>query len=76
MPGSIMHYDAFAFAKDRRLPTITPKKKGAELGQRKALSKVCLLIITRQFGNFVNYYLNIVCLDWSGQVKSPVHVQL
>jgi hypothetical protein len=43
--GSIMHYDAFAFAKDRRFPTITAKKKGEQLGQRNALSMVGTLAI-------------------------------
>lgn len=37
---SIMHYGAFAFAKDPKRPTIVPKKIGAELGQRRELSKV------------------------------------
>ncbi len=35
-----MHYDAFAFAKNRERPTIMAKKNGAELGQRRGFSKV------------------------------------
>lgn len=39
--GSIMHYDAYAFAKDRRYPTITSKKSdGQQLGQRNGFSNV------------------------------------
>ena len=36
-----MHYDAYAFAKDRRYPTITSKKNdGQQLGQREGFSNV------------------------------------
>ena len=36
-----MHYDAFAFAKNRQTPTIVAKKPaGAELGQRTGFSQV------------------------------------
>lgn len=37
-----MHYDAFAFAKNRDRPTILAKKQisGVELGQRKGFSPV------------------------------------
>ena len=38
--GSVMHYDAFAFAKNREQPTIIAKKPGAELGQRRGFSDV------------------------------------
>lgn len=38
--GSIMHYDAYAFAKNRNYPTITSKKTGQELGQRQGFSNV------------------------------------
>ncbi|XP_071548913.1 hatching enzyme 1.2-like [Panulirus ornatus] len=40
--GSIMHYGAYAFAKDRTKPTIIPRELGAEIGQRRALSKLLL----------------------------------
>ncbi|XP_063870239.1 zinc metalloproteinase nas-4-like isoform X1 [Scylla paramamosain] len=36
--GSVMHYGPYAFAKDRTRPTIIPRVKGAEIGQRRALS--------------------------------------
>lgn len=36
-----MHYDAFAFAKNRERPTIITKKQGTELGQRRGFSDVC-----------------------------------
>lgn len=39
--GSVMHYDAFAFAKNRERPTIIAKKSGTELGQRRGFSDVC-----------------------------------
>ncbi|MDR1363204.1 MAG: M12 family metallopeptidase [Spirochaetaceae bacterium] len=35
--GSIMHYGAYAFAKDKKYPTITPNQS-AEIGQREHLS--------------------------------------
>jgi hypothetical protein len=35
-----MHYDAFAFAKNRERPTIITKKQGTELGQRRGFSDV------------------------------------
>lgn len=38
--GSVMHYDAFAFAKNRERPTIITKKQGTELGQRRGFSDV------------------------------------
>ncbi len=39
--GSIMHYDAYAFAKNVAYPTITAKKKdGKQLGQREGFSEV------------------------------------
>lgn len=38
--GSVMHYDAFAFAKNRERPTIIAKKQGTELGQRRGFSDV------------------------------------
>ncbi|XP_050718047.1 zinc metalloproteinase nas-15-like isoform X2 [Eriocheir sinensis] len=36
--GSVMHYGPYAFAKDRTKPTIIPRVKGAEIGQRRAFS--------------------------------------
>jgi len=36
--GSIMHYGAYAFAKDRSKPTIVPKQSGVTIGQRVRLS--------------------------------------
>jgi hypothetical protein len=39
--GSVMHYDAFAFAKNRERPTIITKQQGTELGQRRGFSDVC-----------------------------------
>ena len=40
LEGSVMHYDAYAFAKDPRRPTIRAKNKKAELGQRRGFSPV------------------------------------
>ena len=37
-----MHYDAYAFAKNPRKPTIVSRKPGAVLGQRKGFSEVKL----------------------------------
>ncbi|XP_064594609.1 zinc metalloproteinase nas-15-like isoform X2 [Liolophura sinensis] len=37
--GSVMHYGAYAFAKDRSKPTLTPKKSGVTIGQRVGLSR-------------------------------------
>ena len=39
---SVMHYDAYAFAKNPRKPTIVSRKPGAVLGQRKGFSEVKL----------------------------------
>ena len=41
--GSVMHYPRYAFSKDRRYPTITPKDSSAQLqsmGQRDGFSPV------------------------------------
>ena len=41
MTGSVMHYDAFAFAKDPNRPTIETKNKiSGQLGQRQGFSDV------------------------------------
>jgi len=37
---SVMHYDAYAFAKNPRKPTIVSRKPGAVLGQRKGFSEI------------------------------------
>nr|CAH0105035.1 unnamed protein product [Daphnia galeata] len=48
--GSIMHYDAYAFAKDRRYPTITSKKNdGQQLGQREGFSNSDMLKLNRLY---------------------------
>ena len=41
--GSIMHYGAYAFAKDRNKMTLEPKQRGVIIGQR-----VRLRFVTRQ----------------------------
>ncbi|XP_046551695.1 zinc metalloproteinase nas-6-like [Haliotis rubra] len=38
--GSVMHYNAYSFAIDRRKPTIEVKQKGAVIGQRTHLSPI------------------------------------
>ena len=38
--GSILHYGPYAFAKDRRYPTILPKNPNDKMGQRNAFSPV------------------------------------
>ncbi|XP_013421716.1 zinc metalloproteinase nas-4 [Lingula anatina] len=48
--GSIMHYGRYGFAADRTKPTITPKRDGATIGQRVALSTSDISEI-RQFYN-------------------------
>lgn len=40
-----MHYDAFAFAKNRERPTIIAKKNGPQLGQRRGFSDVSATLI-------------------------------
>ena len=38
--NSVMHYGAYAFAVDRRVPTIIPKVQGARIGQRAGMSAI------------------------------------
>jgi hypothetical protein len=38
--GSIMHYGAYAFSKDRKMPTILPKNPNHKIGQRTNFSTV------------------------------------
>ncbi|EFX88792.1 hypothetical protein DAPPUDRAFT_311166 [Daphnia pulex] len=48
--GSIMHYDAYAFAKDRRYPTITSNKNDdQQLGQRQGFSNSDVLKLNRLY---------------------------
>ncbi|KAK7080142.1 Meprin A subunit beta [Halocaridina rubra] len=47
--GSIMHYGPYAFAKDRRRPTIIPRTTGAEIGQRRAFSNSDILKLQKLY---------------------------
>jgi len=47
--GSIMHYGKNAFAKNRMKNTITPKKNGANIGQRTTYSKTDLAKINKLY---------------------------
>ncbi|EFX77172.1 hypothetical protein DAPPUDRAFT_305917 [Daphnia pulex] len=47
--GSVMHYDAFAFAKNRERPTIITKKQGTELGQRRGFSDVDVMKLNKLY---------------------------
>ncbi|KZS15490.1 Metalloendopeptidase [Daphnia magna] len=47
--GSIMHYDAYAFAEDKRYPTITSKKSDEQLGQRNGFSDSDVLKLNRLY---------------------------
>ncbi|KAK3875369.1 hypothetical protein Pcinc_019751 [Petrolisthes cinctipes] len=37
---SVMHYGAYDFARDRSRPTITPRRSGVTIGQRRGLSQL------------------------------------
>ncbi|KAK4020421.1 hypothetical protein OUZ56_002401 [Daphnia magna] len=47
--SSVMHYDAFAFAKNRERPTIIAKKQGTELGQRRGFSDVDVMKLNKLY---------------------------
>ncbi|XP_065574210.1 zinc metalloproteinase nas-15-like isoform X2 [Artemia franciscana] len=59
--GSIMHYDAYAFARDRSKPTIVPKKDTEKLGQRNGFSKIDLLKLNKLYK----------CSDFTGVTEKP-----
>ena len=48
--GSIMHYPRKIFGKKHREPTLIPNKPDAEIGQRKALSKLDILQVGKLYG--------------------------
>lgn len=47
--GSVMHYGAYAFAKNRYKPTIIARNGNGELGQRKGFSKVDLMKLNKLY---------------------------
>lgn len=48
--GSIMHYSAFAFARDTSKPTIIPKVPGVTIGQRERLSEGDVATVKVMYG--------------------------
>ncbi|XP_071106282.1 hatching enzyme 1.2-like [Haliotis cracherodii] len=58
---SVMHYNAYSFAVDRRKPTILVKQKGAVIGQRTHLSPFDIKEIQMYYG----------CLAQHGSVSTP-----
>lgn len=53
-----MHYDAYAFAEDKRYPTITSKKSDEQLGQRNGFSDVHINTLIK-FINFQAIFLTL-----------------
>lgn len=47
---SIMHYGSYFFSADPAKPTLTPKKSGVMIGQRKAMSKTDCLKLNDLYG--------------------------
>ncbi|GLH14390.1 Dorsal-ventral patterning protein tolloid [Gryllus bimaculatus] len=48
--GSVMHYGMYSFSRDRRSPTIVPRKPGIQvLGQRRGFSKPDLLKLNKLY---------------------------
>ncbi|XP_063233842.1 zinc metalloproteinase nas-4-like [Bacillus rossius redtenbacheri] len=46
---SVMHYGMFAFSKDRRSPTILPKRPNTPLGQRRGFSEADIVKVNRLY---------------------------
>ncbi len=55
-----MHYGAYDMALDRDIPTIITRN-GAEIGQRRGLSEVFLLI-ELNYHSHMDLYLNVISL--------------
>lgn len=47
--GSVMHYGAYAFAVDRNMATVIPRKPGVTIGQRRRLSEMDVEGINRLY---------------------------
>ncbi|XP_071107571.1 astacin-like [Haliotis cracherodii] len=63
---SVMHYNAYSFAVDRRKPTIIVKQKGAVIGQRTHLSPFDIKEIQMYYG----------CLASQGSLNTPAPATL